>query len=117
LAAIIVLSCVRTASSSALEAFEASSAWTGVTPVLEAMKPTMVGLSKGQSLADLSIPTIARADTDVPDGTRVRWTCAFKRRSVLAGVPLSLVIHLRWRGYMMSVSRLLHNHDRQVRWR
>ena len=53
--------------------------------------------------------------TDVPGGTHVRWTYAFKRRSVLAGVPLSLVIHTLWRGYMdvclANTRRLLDNLD------
>jgi len=54
--------------------------------------------------------------TDVPGGTHVRWTYAFKRRSVLAGVPLWLVIHMLWRGYMdvclANTWRLLDRHGK-----
>jgi len=57
--------------------------------------------------------------TDVPGGTHVRWTYAFKRRSFLAGVPLSLVVHMLWRGYMdvclANTRRLLDNRDGQAR--
>ena len=57
--------------------------------------------------------------TDVPGGTHVRWTYAFKRRSFLAGVPLSIVVHILWRGYMdvclANTRRLLDSHDQHAR--
>lgn len=56
--------------------------------------------------------------TEVPGGTHVQWTYAFKRRNFIAGIPLFFVVHVLWRGYMdvclANTERLLSRYDRGV---
>jgi hypothetical protein len=52
---------------------------------------------------------------EIPGGTRIQWTYAFRRRNFITGIPLFVVVHVLWRGYMdaclANTERLLRHHD------